>query len=142
MLRITFTSPGGEPQIFEMAGMEELRASEAELIEDSGGRQWDTFMEWSLQMAQGSFRACRVLLWVLLRRANPSLTLDELDFPVGSLLVEETEDDPPTTAKVSDLEARLAKAIATGDTAEADRITELVESAGKDEPGDSDTSSP
>ena len=95
MLRITFTPPGGAPRLFELAGVDsDLSALEAELIEESGGRQWATLLDWAGLMSQGSFRAVRVLLWVLLRRENPSLDLAEFDFPVSAVNFEEVDDEP------------------------------------------------
>jgi hypothetical protein len=95
MLRMTFTPPGGQQRVFEMVRVDdEISALEAELIEDAGGRQWDTFMGFALQMSQGSFRAVRVLLWVFLRREDPGLELAALDFPVSALQFEDTGDEP------------------------------------------------
>ena len=94
MLRITFTPPGGgQPKEWEFANFDDsLSASEAELIEESGENQWDSFMGWALRMAEGSMRASRVMLWILMRRDDPELKLDEFDFPVSALAVDETDE--------------------------------------------------
>jgi hypothetical protein len=116
MLRMTFTPPGADPHHWEFDNLEDgLSAVEAELIEDAGGTQWDTYVRWALQLSSGSFRACRVLLWVLLRRQNPALVLADLNFPVSALVFEDTADEP---------------------------AADEPEPEGKDEPADSTTSSP
>jgi hypothetical protein len=86
MLRITYTPPNEPPRTFEIEELEDdLSALEAELIEEAGGQQWGSYLEWSTQMIAGSMRACRVLLWVLLRRENPNLQLDTLNYPLSAL---------------------------------------------------------
>lgn len=103
VLRLTFTPPGGVTRRFEFEQLDdELTALEAELIEDAGGKQWDAFMGWALQLTNGSFRALRVLLWVLLRRETPKLELAELDFPVSALGFETIEDESEPEAEGKD----------------------------------------
>ena len=95
MLRITYTPPDAEPRVFEMPTLEEgIDSRESELIEDNGGKQWSTFMEWTLALTSGSIRASRVLLWVMLRRENPSLDLETFHFPLTALVVDQTDDEP------------------------------------------------
>lgn len=116
MLRITYTPTGGESRLFELNDPEQdMTSLEAELIEDSGGRQWGTYFEWMGAMTAGSFRAVRVFLWILLRRDNPKLNLDALEFPMSALVMETIPDPEPA---------------------------EPSEPEGKGEPGDSDTNLP
>jgi hypothetical protein len=114
---MTFTPPGGQQRVFEMVRVDdEISALEAELIEDAGGRQWDTFMGFALQMSQGSFRAVRVLLWVFLRREDPAWSWrrstsrcrrSSLRTPETSRNREKTSPPPPLPVRRSAPAARL-----------------------------------
>jgi hypothetical protein len=135
MLRITFTPPGDEPRLFELTDpTADVTALEAEDIEEAGGKQWDTFMGWAMLMSSGGIRAVRVLLWILLRRENPALKLEEFDFPVNSLSVEEIDDMQP---------CRVCGGIRLDPRHTGEHSHEydpVAEPEGKDEPADSATS--
>ena len=59
---------------------EKLLSSEAEAIERKTG--W-TYEEFGIQLVKGSTIARRALLWVLLKRDDPTLRHEQIDIPVG-----------------------------------------------------------
>ncbi|UUV34377.1 hypothetical protein NQK81_13280 [Amycolatopsis roodepoortensis] len=83
---ITYTPNGQEPQRFEFDG-DDVRAKDAEQIEEKSGVPWQSF---SLAVLQGSIRPRRVLLWYLLRQKHGTLRLDDVDFTSKELKVEFT----------------------------------------------------
>lgn len=64
---------------------DKLMSSEAEAIEKAMGM---TYSEFSADLVKGSARARRTLLWVYLKREEPTLRLTQVDPPVGSIGLE------------------------------------------------------
>ena len=117
-LAITYAPKNGEEKAFVL-DPDDVDADEAELIEGAGGEQWDSYGMWIYQLNRGGFRAVRVGLWMLLRRTNPNLDLNEVKPRVSEMRVR-----PP-------------------DDGEDDEDIKPPESAeGKSETGDESTSSP
>lgn len=78
-MRIIYTPKGENPRIFDLNDIDaDLEGPEYELIEGAGGEQWDTFGGWFDQLSREGYRAAKALIWVLLRRENPSLGFEEL----------------------------------------------------------------
>jgi hypothetical protein len=97
MLRLIYSPPDAEPQTYELSSLDDLQSHEAETAEEAGGIQWRSYAQWAGLLDEGSIRAWRVLLWIMMRRTNPDLDLNELRFPVGALrfdIDEEPEDEP------------------------------------------------
>lgn len=85
---------GVEPYEFDFTDVSELAGHECELIEEAGGTQWDTFGGWFDLLSREGYRANKVLVWVLLRRENPSLGLEELvNFKMRDLTVVASDDE-------------------------------------------------
>lgn len=80
---ITYAPEGAEPRQWEFDS-EHLLSSEAELIESVGGDVWMSYPEWLLYLSSGNMRADRALIWMLLRRDNPDLEFDALDYHRGA----------------------------------------------------------
>lgn len=82
---ITYMPPDAEDQEWEFqAGT--VKASEAEPVEVSYKKPWDEFLT---DLMRGGMRARRHLLWLLLRRAHPTLRYDDVpDIAAGELVVE------------------------------------------------------
>lgn len=76
-MKIIYTPKEGESQEFTWEP-DDFTAAEAETIEEAGGVQWATFGEWANRIDSGGFRAWRVALWVLMRRSNPELDLNQV----------------------------------------------------------------
>ena len=92
-MRIIYAPKGGEPQRFDVT-VDDLLGTEAELIEDAGGSQWDTYGEWLDRLSRGGWRPMKALVWVLLRRSNPSLLFEDLaDLSTAEVLFDEDEGD-------------------------------------------------
>ena len=91
-MRITYAPDGGVRQEFKF-DVDGLSATEAETLEEVGGQSWDTLMEWYDKFERGSFKAWRAVLWVYLRRTDPTLSFD-LFLPVVSEIEIEQEDTP------------------------------------------------
>jgi hypothetical protein len=91
-VKLIYSPEGGEPQQFDFEPME-LLASEAELIESEGAGFWDSYMEFYGKFITGNIRARRVLLWMFLRRTNPTLELGGVQFRVNEFLNVTDDDD-------------------------------------------------
>ena len=105
-MKFTHAPEGGNAVEYEF-DVEDLAELDAESIEEAGGAQWGTFTEWASLLDRGGFRAWRVLLWVLQRRTNPDLDLNEVKLkpkelrfdltdPVGKDEGTTESDDSPT----------------------------------------------
>lgn len=86
MLRITYTG-GDAPQRF-LFDPDEVDVEEAERIEQALGSNWDSLL---MSLMSPSARLRRVLLWHLLRQANPDYPLrfeETPKFKMGQLTIE------------------------------------------------------
>lgn len=77
--------PDGQPAQQWDWHADQVRSSEAELIEKRFDGTWDAFL---LAVTQGSMRARRILLWHLLRIEHPTLKPEDVDPLAGELVVE------------------------------------------------------
>jgi len=128
-VRLIYTPEDGPTQtLLFRAG--KVRSTEAEAVEDLGyWSDWDEFVRdfWS-----DNRRAYRAALWLCLRRTDPDLAFDDLDYPVDALIVDFEDDERA---------ALLAAIEADTDGDPAVRSAALAR-LGKDEPDDSATGSP
>lgn len=85
-MKIIYTPADGDEQRWDW-DPKAVRAKDAELIETKADATWDEFQ---MQLLSGRMRARRVLLWFLLRKAHPTLKLDDVDFAAGELKAEHT----------------------------------------------------
>jgi hypothetical protein len=73
---------------------DELTGAEAEMIEDAGGTQWETFGEWISRLYRGGWRPLKVALWVMMRRENPRLDYEELaNVKIADVQIDLTDED-------------------------------------------------
>ncbi len=72
--------------------------SEARAIEKVCGV---TFKEWGDLLSGGSMEALAALVWIVQKRENPELRFSDVDFPVGSVTVEDESEDPPVPSEVT-----------------------------------------
>jgi hypothetical protein len=93
-VKIIYTPKDGEWQEFTL-NTQDLTTIEAETLEEAGGVQWETLAQWAILFDRGSFRAIRVALWMLLRRANPELDLNEVQPTVNEISVQEDKPAEP-----------------------------------------------
>jgi hypothetical protein len=78
--------PKGEPEQSWDFDPEDVRQSEAEVVEKRYGANWDDFLN---AVRAGNAKARRVLLWHLTRRTHHNLRYEDTpDFRMGELLVE------------------------------------------------------
>jgi hypothetical protein len=75
-VRLTYRPAAGEPREWKFRPLD-LDYWEAELVEDTTGL---TYLQWAARFYAGSIRARRVALWLLLRREQPALALDDVQF--------------------------------------------------------------
>lgn len=75
-MRLTYRPAAGEPREWTFRPLD-LESREAELVEDTTGL---TYAQWAARFYSGSIRARRVALWLLLRREQPALALDDVQF--------------------------------------------------------------
>jgi len=81
---LTYAPEGAEPRKWPVEPAK-MMTSEAEAIEKVTGMTWDEF---GLALVKGSVVARRALLWVMLKRSEPTLRHNQIDPPVGSLTLE------------------------------------------------------
>ncbi|MFA7117119.1 MAG: hypothetical protein WC140_07835 [Bacteroidales bacterium] len=81
---VTYSPAGQDNQVWTW-DPGQVRAKDAELIEDKFGGTWDEF---NLQLLQGRMRARRVLLWHLLRSEHPTIRIDDIDFAASELTLD------------------------------------------------------
>ena len=99
-MQLIYTPENGDPQKFYMKDPSDLRGLEPEIVEEAGGAQWGTWLEWTNLLSRGGYRALRVLLWVFMMRTYPTLELQqvqpklsELQFDFGDDQVEPGKDE-------------------------------------------------
>lgn len=92
-MKIAYAPDGGPRQEFRI-DVDHLGTLEVEMLEEIGGRSWDTLIEWLDKFERGSFKAFRAVLWVYLRRTQPDLDFDEFLPAVGEI---EIDTDAPET---------------------------------------------
>lgn len=81
---VTYTPADGEKKVWQYQ-QSELSSREAEDVEEATGM---LFAEWQMKVLQGSMRARRGLLWMLLKRDDPKLRFDDVAFRVDELEVD------------------------------------------------------
>lgn len=69
-----------------------LLSAEAEAIEDLKAR-WDTFEEFGQLFLKGNAKAHRAALWVMMRRVNPAVRFEDLNYPLEALRITFTDDE-------------------------------------------------
>lgn len=75
---IVYRPEDGEERRWDLKvkGSGKLKSSEGELVEETVGLTWGEF---EAKLLNGWLRGFRVLTWVLMRRDDPGLTLDDFD---------------------------------------------------------------
>jgi hypothetical protein len=91
-VKIIYSPKDGERREFTFTP-DDLGPMEAEAVEEAGGVQWRTYGQWIQLLMDGGARAWRVVLWVLLRRTDPKLDLNEVQptFQEVSYIYDENE---------------------------------------------------
>lgn len=112
-MRITYTPEGAEPQVFEFKP-KKLMSPEAEAIERHTGMTYKQFAD---AIGETSMLATHALLWVFLKRKDPTLKYDQVQFCLEE--IEFDLDDDETTEAVVELQRRQADRPLTDDEAEA-----------------------
>lgn len=86
-MRITYSPADGDVQQWDFTP-DEVRQSEAEVVEKRYGRNWDSFVS---DVRAGNAKARRVLLWHLIRRDHHTLRYEDTpDFAMGEVKAEHT----------------------------------------------------
>jgi hypothetical protein len=80
---VTYVPAGAEPRQWTFRPLD-ISSREAELVEDYTGR---TYTSWSEAFYAGSVKAQRIGLWLLLRRDDPTLPLELVDYQLTELRV-------------------------------------------------------
>jgi hypothetical protein len=78
---VTYLPAGGEPREWTFRPME-VSSREAELVEEYLAV---TYAMWVKAFQTGSIKAQRIALWLLLRRDDPTLGLESVDYQVREL---------------------------------------------------------
>jgi hypothetical protein len=90
-MKLLYTPEGKSPQQFDFEPGN-LLSTEAEAIE-CWCRDLGIIFGYGEKLASGNVRAMRALLWVMLRRSDPSLEFDAVVFRLDEFRVE--DDDEP-----------------------------------------------
>jgi hypothetical protein len=89
-MQFTYTPDGSdEPQVWDFSP-DKLMSPEAEAIERQTGF---TFAEWQDKVLSGSVTAIHGLLWVMLKRENPTLKYDQVVFAMGEVGLDFTAEE-------------------------------------------------
>jgi hypothetical protein len=88
-VRFVYTPENGESQSWPYDPMKMLSV-ELEAIEDRTGM---TFMEWGEALTNGSVKALHALLWVYLKRSDPTLEWGDVSFTMAEVDIETDEMD-------------------------------------------------
>jgi hypothetical protein len=107
-----YAAEGAEPRQWTYSP-DKLMSSEAEAIEKVTHL---TYQEFGMQLLSGSVTARRALLWVMLKRTEPTLRHGQVDFPAGAV---ELEYEPHELKAIRDKVAEDAS------LADEDRIAAL-----------------
>lgn len=75
---LRYTPDGQPPQVFDLSQIKFL-TSEAETAERTTDRDWATLKSRDALAIKGSPTAKRIILWLLLKRATPTLRLKDFD---------------------------------------------------------------
>lgn len=94
-MQLTYRPEGKEPTVWPFEP-QKLLSSEAIALEKVTGF---TYEEFGQQVLRGSMLARRALLWVYLKRGEPTLRFDQLDPPVEAI---ELSFDPDELTKIRD----------------------------------------
>ena len=86
-MRLTYSPEGATPQTWDYDPAK-LLSSEAIAIEKATGMEFDG--EYQASLLKGSIAARRALLWVLLKRGEPTLKFEQIDPPTGAMALEYT----------------------------------------------------
>jgi hypothetical protein len=92
MPKFVYKPEGAEPRSWDFAP-EKMMSAEMIVVEDLTGLTWG---EWIDACARGSIKAIHALLYVLLKRATPTLRPDEVQFTLDEI---DFEDDPTPAPK-------------------------------------------
>lgn len=121
---VTYSPNGSKPQVWRHSPHDMLSA-EQDMVEKHAGT---TFAAWTVDVIQGSARARRVLLWLLLRREHRGIRFIDVDFRWSELAVEPSKQELAATRK----------AMAGSDEPEASRLIASIDAAINDAPDDPD----
>lgn len=81
---LRYRNDAGEVRDYELRPGK-LLSPEVEAIEEVGGSVWDTYDEWGEKFMKGNRRAYRAGLWIMLKRENPTLRFNEVQFAADAL---------------------------------------------------------
>lgn len=113
----TYKPEGAEPRVWQIkAG--QLLSPEMEAIERVTGT---FYPQWSESLLNGSASAARALLWVLLKRENPTLRFDDVVFAYDDFDLDYDLDEKAEIVEAYDA------AIAAGAPSPSDGYTAMIE---------------
>lgn len=121
---VTYSPADGQQRTWQYKSAE-LPSADAEALEEVVPPSFD---EWQQQLLRGGAKARRALLWVLLRRDDPTLKFGDVEFRMGELEVEFDSDEK---------QRALAEVEKDPNIAEEDKaqLRELLADQGGDEQG-------
>lgn len=117
-MRITYTPEGAEPQVFEFKPGK-LMSPEAEAIERHTGMTYKGFTD---ALGETSMLATHALLWVFLKRKDPTLKYDAVQFCMDE--IDFGLDDDEATEAITELHRRQGDRPLTDDEAVALKMLE------------------
>jgi hypothetical protein len=88
-VRFTYAPEGADPKSWDFKPGK-LMSVEAELIERTTGM---TYAEWLDALGSGSMSAQHALLWVFMKRSNPAIKYDEIQFCADDIQSEPDDDE-------------------------------------------------
>jgi hypothetical protein len=135
-MQFVYKPEGIDPKKWDFAP-EKLMNPESEAIERVTKM---TFGEWADAVTRGSVTAIHALLWVLLKRADPTLTYDAVQFSLSEVDFELTDEESAEMKTVLEAKVANGEELSPGDAALLAKLRETVPvvEAGADEPEESE----
>lgn len=129
-MRFVYRPDGVEPRSWEFEPAK-MMSPEAEAIERLTKM---TFVQWQSSVQDGSMLAIRALLWVLLKRSNPGIKFESLEFSMGEIDWELGEQERVDVIRVLTAKQDSGEALTLEEAQLLEELTAESDDTGDDDP--------
>lgn len=129
-MRFVYRPDGVEPRSWEFEPAK-MMSPEAEAIERLTKM---TFVQWQSAVQDGSMLAIRALLWVLLKRSNPGIKFESLEFSMGEIDWELGEQERVDVIRVLTAKQDSGEALTLEEAQLLEELTAESDDTGDDDP--------
>lgn len=120
-MKFTYTPEGAEPEVWPFKP-NKLMSPEAEAIERVTGM---SFGVWREAIFEESMLAIRALLWIMLKRQNPTLSFDDVQFCIDDVSID-LDDDDKAEAKAMLLEKATRGPLTDEEAEQLEQLADIV----------------